>query len=160
MQMIHRRISAFLACCRIAPVEQSPDGPVPGHRRSLEWTATVLVLIAVTFVLIGLDKVNESSVEPWFEDTQAFLHLALFIKEHGGVSNFLQFLLSGEYQAVVQKPLYPLLLSTFASNELVFFPRAQVLSLVMGLLVVVVFSSSVEISVAMTWRIWGQGGSY
>lgn len=135
--MIRHRIHAFLACGRVGAEEQSPDGAVPGSRRHRGWTAAVLVLIAASFVLIGLDKVNESSGEPWFEDTQAFLHLGLFIKEHGGASSFLHVLLSGEYQAAVQKPLYPLLLSTFASNELVFLPRAQVLSLAMGLLVVV-----------------------
>ncbi len=108
------------------------------HSNPAVRTAVLLVLVAVTFFLVGLDKVNEAS-DPSFEDTQAFLQVALFIKENGGVSNFLHLCMTGEYEADVQKPLYPLLLSTFASKELVFFEKARVLSLVMGLLVVVTF---------------------
>src|SRR5262249_1933531 len=53
-------------------------------------------------------------------------------------ANFLPLCLQGQYKIVVQHPLYPLVLSTFASRDLSFFPRAKILSLGTGLLVVII----------------------
>ena len=131
-------IFSGISGCQTEPGQRKLESGRPCRSTPPVVIAALLVLIAVTFSLIGLDKINEAS-DPNFEDTAAFLQVALFIKENGGVSNFLHLCMSGEYKADVQKPLYPLLLATFASKELVFFAKAQVLSLVMGLLVVVAF---------------------
>ncbi|NOS78168.1 MAG: glycosyltransferase family 39 protein [Nitrospira sp.] len=96
----------------------------------------LLLLISGTFLFVGLDSVNEAT-EPAFEDTPAFLQVALFIKENGGVSNFLHLCLTGAYTAAVQKPLHPLLLSTFASRDMAFFDKAKVVSLAMGIFAII-----------------------
>lgn len=91
----------------------------------------LLLLICGTFLLAGLDRVNEA-VDPGFEDTAAFLQVALYLKDNGGVSSFLYNCLTGDYKSDIQKPLYPLLLSTFASRDMAFFDKAKVASLAMG----------------------------
>ena len=112
-----------------APLSMQSEPPI--------WASlALLLLISGTFLLVGLDRVNEAT-NPGFEDTPAFLQVALFIKDNGGASNFLHLCLTGAYKAAVQKPLYPLLLSTFASRDLAFFDEARVFSLVMGLLVII-----------------------
>ena len=100
------------------------------------YTIVLLVLISLTFVLIGLDKVNEAS-DPGYEDTTGFLAMALYLKDSGGITNFLHLCFSGEYKSVIKHPLYPLLLSTFASREPIFFERAKLLSLFIGWMVVI-----------------------
>jgi 4-amino-4-deoxy-L-arabinose transferase-like glycosyltransferase len=96
----------------------------------------LLLLISGTFLLAGLDSVNEA-VDPVFEDTAAFLQVALYLKDNGGVSSFLKNCLTGEFKSDIQKPLYPLLLSTFASRDMAFFDKAKVASLVMGVFALV-----------------------
>ena len=136
--MIRSRIRAIFSGCQTKLVHDNLECGTQWHSNPVVRRAVLPILIAVTFFLVGLDKVNEAS-DPGYGDTMPFLQVALFIKDNGGVSNFLHLCMSGEYKADVQKPLYPVLLAMFASRELVFFPRARVLSLVMGLLVVVAF---------------------
>lgn len=95
-----------------------------------------LVLAASSFLLIGLDRVNEA-VDPAFEDTGSYLEGALAIQENGGISNFINLCLNGDFTIEPQHPLYLLLLSPFASRDLSFFPKAQLLSLAIGLLVLI-----------------------
>lgn len=86
--------------------------------------------------MVGLDRVNEAT-DPSYEDTPAFLQVALFIKESGGAANFLHLCLTGAYTTDNQHPLYPLLLSTFASRDIVFFDEARILSLVIGVCAII-----------------------
>ena len=100
------------------------------------FAALFLVLAASSFLVLGLNRVN-TAVNPGFEDTGSYLEGALVIKEHGGISNFLNLSFSGGFKVESQHPLYLLLLSPFASRDLSFFPKAQLVSLVVGLIVVV-----------------------
>ncbi len=101
------------------------------------FTIAFMVLLSVTFLLIGIYKIHEA-VDPAYEDTGSFLEGALFIKEHGGVLNFIKLCLTGEYKIANQHPLYLLVLSPFATRNLSFFPEAQLATLLMGLVVVLV----------------------
>jgi len=96
----------------------------------------LLLLICGTFLLAGLDSVNEA-LDPGFEDTAAFLQVALYLKDNGGVSSFLYNCLAGDFKSDIQKPLYPLLLSTFASRDIAFFDKAKVASLTMGVFAII-----------------------
>jgi Dolichyl-phosphate-mannose-protein mannosyltransferase len=98
-------------------------------------TPVFLVLISLTFLLIGIDLTHKT-VDPAFQDTGSFLEGALFIKEHGGIKRFLTMCLNGEYKIVNQHPLYLLILSTVASRDLPFFPTAKAITLAIGFLVV------------------------
>ncbi len=115
---------------RMPPHSNITPDPRHTQRASLP-IRTAVVLITVSFLLMGLDKVNEAT-DPLYEDTHAFLQLALFLRDHGGILDFVNMCLNGTYMANVQKPLYPLLLSTFATRDLVFFPEARLLSLLMA----------------------------
>ena len=77
-----------------APLSMQSEPPL--------WASlALLLLISGTFLLVGLDRVNEAT-NPGFEDTPAFLQVALFIKDNGGASNFLHLCLTGAYKAAVK----------------------------------------------------------
>jgi len=116
---------------------QGSRSGIDGMRyRSPIHTGFLLVLISLAFLFVGVDKVNEA-LDPVFEDTEGYLLDALIIKDNGGVQNFISTCFNGQYKIVAQHPLYPLLLSHFATRDLSFFPKAKLLSLVLGLLVVI-----------------------
>lgn len=100
-------------------------------------TSLFLVLLAATFLLIGTNAVK-TAVDASFDDTGSYLEGALFIREHGGVANFIKLALTGEYKISSQHPLYLLLLSPLASRELAFFSAAKLESLLFGLVVVLI----------------------
>lgn len=100
-------------------------------------TVVFVVLLSVTFLLIGSYKMNEA-VDPSFDDTGSYLEGALFIKEHGGALNFIKLCLTGEYKIALQHPLYLLFLSPFASRDLSFFPEAKLATLILGWIVVLI----------------------
>ncbi|BCA56889.1 hypothetical protein W02_40290 [Nitrospira sp. KM1] len=93
------------------------------------------VLLTLVVWLIGLNDIHQATDPDW-EDTAPYLQIGLFISQHGGATNFLQLCLSGTYTANNQHPLYPLLLSPFASRDLAFFEHAKLISLAMGWLAV------------------------
>jgi hypothetical protein len=99
-------------------------------------SAFFLALTAAAFLLAGLDRVN-NAVDPGFEDTGSYLEGALVIQENGGIANFIDLCLSGRFKVESQHPLYLLALAPFASRDLSFFPKAQLVSLAIGLLVLV-----------------------
>lgn len=93
----------------------------------------LILLLSFSFVLLGIDKIN-TNTNPEAYDTTAFLAEANFIKEHGGIKNFLNLCLTGKYKQANQHPLYPLALSPFASRDISFFINAKIASLVIGLI--------------------------
>lgn len=100
-------------------------------------TIVFVVLLSVTFLLIGIYKMN-LEVDPSFDDTGSYLEGALFIKEHGGALNFIKLCVTGEYKIALQHPLYLLFLSPFASRDLSFFPEAKLATLMVGWIVVLI----------------------
>ena len=104
--------------------------------KTVIFTILFLILISMNFLLLGLKQINKSN-HPSFEDTGTYLEGALLIKENGGIGNFIDMCLSGKYKAAEQHPLYLIILSTFASRDLSFFPTSQLVTLSVGLIVII-----------------------
>ena len=106
--------------------------PVRGR---LIWASVVIVSICCGSFFFLLAKSN-LSVNPNYEDTGSYLEAALIIRESGGAAHFVQNCLNGTYRIAEQHPLYLLALSPFASRDLSFFPKAKLVSIFFGLLVI------------------------
>lgn len=96
----------------------------------------LLLLMCLTFLIVGLDRVNKA-LNPGWEDTTSYLGKALFIKENGGILNFVKLSVTGQYKWVPQHPLYLLILSPFAERSPNFFPKAKLVSLGVGLITII-----------------------
>lgn len=75
----------------------------------------LIVLMCLTFFFLGIYGVNNADKPDW-GDTPHYLECALIIKEHGGILNFVNLCLSGQYKIEIFQPLYLLVLSPFASR--------------------------------------------
>src|SRR4030066_1633134 len=104
--------------------------------KAVTFTTFYLLLIGMSFMIIGLKQINRSN-HPSFEDTGSYLQGALIIKENGGLGNFVNLWKNGNFKVAEQHPLYLLILSTFASRDLSFFTKAQLITLSIGLIVIV-----------------------
>jgi 4-amino-4-deoxy-L-arabinose transferase-like glycosyltransferase len=92
----------------------------------------ILILILIIFVLLGIKGINYTT-DPQAWDTTAYLGEANFIKNNGGVINFLELCTTGKYKQSNQHPLYILLLTPFASTNISFFILAKIISFLIGL---------------------------
>src|SRR3990172_4443010 len=104
--------------------------------KEIIFKAIFLLLICISFLFIGLKQINRSN-HPSFEDTGSYLQGALIIKENGGLGNFVNLWTNGNFKVAEQHPLYLLILSTFASRDLSFFTKAQLITLSIGLIVII-----------------------
>jgi hypothetical protein len=98
--------------------------------------ATV-ALSCFVFLVSGITAINESP-SAGFEDTGPYLQGALIIKENGGLFGFIRQCVEGTFKVAEQQPAYLIVLSTFASRDIDFIRQAQIATLLIGLLVVVV----------------------
>lgn len=103
------------------------------------------VLLFANFILLGLHGINSApNPEAW--DTTAYLSEANFIKNNGGLLNFINLCFSGEYKQANQHPLFILLLVPLASTDISFFISAKFINLAIGFIfLVVVFVCSKKI---------------
>jgi hypothetical protein len=93
----------------------------------------IIILLSFNFVLLGINGIN-TAVDPEGWDTTAYLGEANFIKNQGGVTNFLDLCFTGKYVQANQHPLYILLLTPFASTNISFFINAKIISFIIGLI--------------------------
>ena len=93
----------------------------------------VITLLLLSFILIGIDNLNFAS-NPQAYDTTAYLGEANFIKNHGGIFNFINLCITGKYIQANQHPLYILLITPFASRDISFFINAKIISVIVGLI--------------------------
>ncbi len=102
----------------------------------------IVIFLFANFILLGIHGIN-SALNPEAWDTTAYLGEANFIKNSGGLSNFLNLCFSGNYRQANQHPLFILLLVPFASTDISFFITAKLINLSIGLifLIVVYFCS-------------------
>lgn len=98
----------------------------------------ILLLIVLIFVLLSINGIN-SATNPQDWDTTAYLGEANFIKNNGGVINFLELCVTGKYKQANQHPLYILLLTPFASTNISFFILAKIISSIIGLVFLILF---------------------
>lgn len=96
----------------------------------------LILLMCLTFLILGIHGVNKA-VDPGWDDTSAYLGEALFIKENGGILNFVKLSVTGQYEWVQNHPLYLLILSPFAERSPNFFPKAKLVSLGVGLITII-----------------------
>lgn len=105
------------------------------NRKSLR--CIIVFLLAFNFILLGIDGINKAS-DPESWDTTAYLGEANFIKNHGGLTNFISLCFSGKYKQANQHPLYILLITPFSSTMISFFTTAKIISLCIGFVFLVV----------------------
>lgn len=111
-----------------------PRGRV-SNRTSWFYPPVILFLTCLVLFLLGLDKIDEAS-DPAYEDTISYLKVATFLQDHGGLANFWTLFIKGEHKAVLQHPLYPLLLASFGVEPHELFAAGKMLSLIVGVAVV------------------------
>jgi hypothetical protein len=102
------------------------------------YTPVLFLLACLTFFLLGLVQINEAP-ESAKIGTVPFLKIAIFLQDHGGLANFWNLFVHGEYKAAIQHPLYPLLLSSVGVAPHDLFVAGKMLSLIIGLGVVALF---------------------
>jgi 4-amino-4-deoxy-L-arabinose transferase-like glycosyltransferase len=101
------------------------------------------LLISANFILLGINGINDASI-PEAYDTTAYLGEANFIKNNGGLINFLNLCLSGDYKQANQHPLYILLLVPFASTDTSFFIFAKLVNFLIGFIFLLIVYFSVK----------------
>lgn len=94
---------------------------------------SIIILLLLNFALLATNAVNNAT-NPEDFDTTGYLGEALFIKNHGGIVNFINLCVTGLYKQANQHPLYILLLVPFASADISFFITAKLVSILFGLL--------------------------
>ncbi|WP_176231431.1 ArnT family glycosyltransferase [Candidatus Hakubella thermalkaliphila] len=126
----------------MTPDSRTGETEPPGSLRSPHIHKTALIFLflfstALFFSTVGLISVGRFA-NPTELDTPFYLKEAIFIREQGGILNFLYLNLTGQYRQANQHPLYLMILSVVTSREFEFYPRAKILTLIIGLAAVLV----------------------
>lgn len=97
----------------------------------------VIVLLFTSSIFLAIDSLNRQT-DPEYYDTTGYLGEANFIKDHGGVTNFMNLCVSGTYKQANQHPLYILLLTPFASTDISFLIKAKIINAIIGILAIII----------------------
>lgn len=100
------------------------------------FSVLTVVLLCVVFLIQGIIQINHNT-NPNDMDTHLYLADSIHIKDNGGIFNFLNFCMSGNYREADRHPVYLLYLSVLASRGLSFFPIAKLMTLLTGLVLVI-----------------------
>lgn len=103
----------------------------------------VVGLLFSCYLLAGLLGL-QAHTDPSEMDTTAYLSTAYQIRETGGALNHIQNCLTGVYREATQHPLYPLVLSGFARQDIQFFIHAKWASYWIGFLLFGVYFFTVR----------------
>lgn len=108
------------------------------HNVELKISLIIGSLLIIVFIIFGIHGVNiANNPEAW--DTTAYLGEANYIKNEGGITNFIQMCITGKYKQANQHPLYILLLTPFATTHISFFIIAKFISLAIGAVFLIIF---------------------
>lgn len=102
------------------------------------WCAAIVCLILAVYAMTGWQAVL-AHTDPTEMDTVAYLDAALQIRQTGGIRQHIPNLIKGVYTEATQHPLYLLLISPFAQNDIRAFIQAKLVSYAIGFLFLAVF---------------------